>query len=206
MVNKQTSDDLIGKIKQNYQSIILGVLVILIGVSVLLKASNTGKKTETAAEKAAQKMEETVVSPGQTYMVQKGDTLWSISEKTYKTGYAWRDVAKANKLTNPNNIEAGQSLAMPTVDVKKYTAMMLPKALPKVEKAIESKPAVSAAQTSQVTIKGASYTVVAGDHLWGIAVRAYGDGYAWSKIWKANSAKIKNPNLIYPGTVLNLPR
>jgi nucleoid-associated protein YgaU len=40
--------------------------------------------------------------------------------------------------------------------------------------------------------------------LWTIAVRAYGDGYKWTEIAKAN--KLVNPNLIHPGNVFVLPR
>jgi nucleoid-associated protein YgaU len=45
---------------------------------------------------------------------------------------------------------------------------------------------------------------VKGDSLWKIAVRAYGDGYKWVSIAKAN--KLVNPNLIHSGNVLTLPR
>jgi len=48
------------------------------------------------------------------------------------------------------------------------------------------------------------YTVVAGDSLWNIAVREYGDGYAWTKIATANN--LINPDLIHAGNVLRLPR
>src|SRR5690606_17503673 len=58
--------------------------------------------------------------------------------------------------------------------------------------------------TGGATISGDSYTVVAGDHLWSIAVRAYGDGYRWVDIARANN--IANPNLIYPDQEFTLPR
>jgi len=55
-------------------------------------------------------------------------------------------------------------------------------------------------------IPGKDYTVQAGDSLWTIAVRAYGSGVEWSKIYQANQQKIgKNPNLIAPGEVLHIP-
>lgn len=49
-----------------------------------------------------------------------------------------------------------------------------------------------------------SYTVASGDSLWQIAVRAYGDGYRWTDIAKANN--LTNPSLIHAGNVLKLPR
>lgn len=52
-----------------------------------------------------------------------------------------------------------------------------------------------------------SYKVVKGDHLWGIARKKehYGNGFAWPVIYKANRDKIKNPDLIYPDQVFQVP-
>ncbi|MDE6053158.1 MAG: phage tail protein [Lachnospiraceae bacterium] len=50
------------------------------------------------------------------------------------------------------------------------------------------------------------YTVVKGDCLWNIAKKFYGSGNQYSKIYNANRDKIKNPNLIYPGQVLVIPK
>lgn len=50
-----------------------------------------------------------------------------------------------------------------------------------------------------------TYTVVAGDSLSKIAKREYGDASKWPKIYDANRDQIKNPDLIHPGQVLNLP-
>ncbi len=52
-----------------------------------------------------------------------------------------------------------------------------------------------------------NYTVVRGDHLWGISKKKehYGNGFAWPKIWNANRDKIKNPDLIYPAQVFTVP-
>jgi nucleoid-associated protein YgaU len=50
----------------------------------------------------------------------------------------------------------------------------------------------------------ATYTVQAGDTLASIASRELGDPLAWFDILQANP-QIKNPDLIYPGQVLELP-
>lgn len=52
-----------------------------------------------------------------------------------------------------------------------------------------------------------SYTVVKGDHLWGIAKKKehYGNPFAWPVIYKANRDQIKNPDLIYPNQVFKVP-
>lgn len=51
-----------------------------------------------------------------------------------------------------------------------------------------------------------TYTVVSGDCLWNIAKKFYGSGAQYTKIYNANKDKIKNPNLIYPGQVLVIPK
>lgn len=52
-----------------------------------------------------------------------------------------------------------------------------------------------------------SYTVVRGDHLWGIAKKQehYGNPFAWPVIYKANREQIKDPDLIYPNQVFKVP-
>lgn len=50
-----------------------------------------------------------------------------------------------------------------------------------------------------------TYTVQSGDSLWAIAAKYYGSGADYTKIYEANTDKISNPNLIYPGQVLTLP-
>lgn len=53
-----------------------------------------------------------------------------------------------------------------------------------------------------------SYTVKEGDFLIKIASmgRVYGDESAWKRLYRANRDKINDPNLIYPGQVLLIPR
>jgi nucleoid-associated protein YgaU len=51
-----------------------------------------------------------------------------------------------------------------------------------------------------------TYTVVRGDSLSKIAKRLYGNGNQWKRIYEANRDKIENPDLIYPGQVLRIPR
>lgn len=52
-----------------------------------------------------------------------------------------------------------------------------------------------------------TYTVVRGDHLWGIARKKehYGNPFAWPKIYQANRDKIKNPDLIFPKQEFRVP-
>lgn len=50
---------------------------------------------------------------GTSYTVVKGDTLWKISVRTYGDGYKWTEIAKLNKLVNPNLIHSGNVLQLP---------------------------------------------------------------------------------------------
>jgi nucleoid-associated protein YgaU len=67
-----------------------------------------------------------------------------------------------------------------------------------------------AKQPSQSPLYGGpaydSYTVVSGDSLSKIAGRLYGDVKAWPRIFDANRDIVSDPNLIYPGQVLRIPR
>lgn len=49
------------------------------------------------------------------------------------------------------------------------------------------------------------HTVGFGENLWTIALKYYGNGLEWSRIYKANLDKIKNPNVIYPLQRLLIP-
>jgi nucleoid-associated protein YgaU len=52
---------------------------------------------------------------------------------------------------------------------------------------------------------GRSYTVQKGDSLSKIAKREYGDAQQWRRIFEANRDTIKDPDLIYPGQVFQIP-
>jgi nucleoid-associated protein YgaU len=53
---------------------------------------------------------------------------------------------------------------------------------------------------------GRRYVVKAGNSLWWIARRAYGEGTQFTVIYGANRGQIRDPNLIYPGQVFTLPK
>lgn len=50
------------------------------------------------------------------------------------------------------------------------------------------------------------YTVQPGNSLWVIARKAYGNATQYTTIYSANRAHIRDPNLIYPGQVITLPK
>jgi Tfp pilus assembly protein FimV len=77
------------------------------------------------------------------------------------------------------------------------------------EEAAEAEAApVAEAPAAEAAPAGETYSVVSGDHLWGIAGQSqiYGNPYQWPLIYKANADSIADADLIEPGQVLNIAR
>jgi len=176
-------------------STFLGGLVIMVVGLLIFNYFKTAQSPEIAVQEPKEeqgKVEfEKASSQGKaaTHQVEKGESLWEISEKHYQSGYNWVDIAKANNLSNPDHLEAGQELKLPQIEAKQPTIQQA-----EVEKN----------QTVDDSITEKSYKVEKNDSLWKIAVRAYGDGYQWPKIAQANN--LSNPDLIETGQELRLPR
>lgn len=175
------------KLTESYTSLILGAIVVLITGLIIISFAKGGRIMQTSSDKDIQKAEQLQESnTSSTYTVKPGDDLWTISENVYKNGYRWVEIAKINNLENPGLIYAGNKLMLP-----------------------ENKSAIDQKESQDITIKnnsitGNTYTVVKGDNLWDIAVRAYGDGFKWPEIAKVNN--LVNPDLIHPGNVFKIPR
>ena len=185
---KTKSQSLFSEIKwgESYVSLVLGAVVVVVAVLLVLafvknKGFNNTQETSSTA---------TQTKTPKTYEVKQGDDLWTISQKLYGSGYNWVDLAKENNLDNPSMLYAGTKLAIPEVKPKVIIAQA------------QKAPTVDTANSN--SIKGTSYTIQKGDSLWDISVRAYGDGYKWTEIAKANN--LDNPDLIFSGNVLKLPR
>lgn len=169
---------------ESYISITLGFLVVIVAGLLLYNyiTKNQGNNNQASQEKTFEEQELKNVLPT-THTVAENETLWSIAEKYYASGYNWITLAKENNLVNPDQLLVGQTLSIPQAEtIKVVTGDML----------------------STSTEKATTVTVVKGDTLWQIAVREYGDGYAWVKIARANN--LVNPNIIHVGNVFTLPR
>jgi nucleoid-associated protein YgaU len=59
---------------------------------------------------------------------------------------------------------------------------------------------------STVALNDNSVIVQPGNSLWRIARRTYGNGVQFTVIYEANKDNIRNPDLIYPGQIFNLPK
>ncbi|OGM16572.1 hypothetical protein A2V55_00025 [Candidatus Woesebacteria bacterium RBG_19FT_COMBO_37_29] len=165
------------------------IIIVVVGLLVInfIRTNQTGK-TLPITETQQQANTPTI---GTSHIVKEGDSLWSIAQAAYGSGYNWVDIARENNINNPNQIEAGATLQIPDVT-------------PKISTVAAKNTNTENVSTATNPISGATYTVEKGDYLWEIAVRAYGDGYKWVEIAKEND--LKNPNLIHSGNVLTLPR
>ena len=55
------------------------------------------------------------------------------------------------------------------------------------------------------TLESGVYTTKKGDTLWNISVRAYGDGFKWTKIYWENRKVIGNPDVIFADVKITIP-
>ena len=208
MAKKKTSSNYIERLEQEIQSnqsrisMILGALIILV-VGILV--FNYFNKNKASLGPAQQTQVEQDVSPDKLpgkYTVKEGDTLFAIAEKYFADGYKYPEIAKVNNLTNADQIEPGQTLQIPKLDLE---AQVSPEPSPSIAPE-EQAPGTGGGNATiwGPKIEENTYTVVEGDWLSKIAGRAYGDIMAFDRIAKANN--IPNPDLIEPGTTLIIPR
>jgi len=128
----------------------------------------------------------------QTYKVQHGDTLSSISEHFFKTPGRWRFIYNINRGKigpDPSKLVEGMELVIP----------------PSTPTAAGPAPEAGEAGT---TAAGGKYVVAAGDTLTSIAQKQYGSATKANidRIYQANKAKIgPDPDDLKVGTELVIP-
>jgi len=71
--------------------------------------------------------------------------------------------------------------------------------------AIEAQPADTASVLRSPSQKFRVRTVQPGSTLWAIAKESYGAGIEYFKVFEANKERIRDPDLIYPGQVFEIP-
>ncbi len=203
---EKTLKNILKKIKLSEPTIstILGALVILVVGVLIFNFFQAGQSQPEILEMA----EEISVSPeeqeagvelvevekedgqkemAKIYKVEPGDYLSLISEKIYGSGQYWSEIAKENNFNNPDLLLIGQELRLPDLELK-----------------MAQPTAAEVQNKSQAAIDGDRYMVAEGDHLWNIAVRAYGDGYKWTEIAQANN--LAYPDYLAVDQELKLPR
>lgn len=189
------------KLNEQMLSMLFGVVtVILVGILVFrMYGANKPEITQEAESVEVAEMvgevevvidengQKTPTDLPETYTVQAGDHLWAIAESQYGSGYNWVDIASENELVNAGVITEGMELKLPKVVVIELEDTKV------VEIVEDTNP-----------IEGDTYTVVEGDNLWDICVRAYSDGYKWTEVAAANG--LANASVIEVGQEIELAR
>lgn len=155
-----------------------------------------------------------------TYVVQSGDTLWTIAEAELGDGKRYSEIAQLNEgvtqedggqLTAENRwVAPGWILELPA-DAGTHAAAdvaVAPAAAPAA--AVAATPAEAAA--APLVAVDEHVVVEAGDTLWGIAEEEYGAGERYPEIFEASKGtlqaggqQISDPNLILPGWDVIVP-
>jgi len=187
---------------------VLGALVIIVVGMLVINYFRDDNIGETIPDGITSEDQEDTLPT--THIVEAGETLWDISEKYYSTGYNWQDIANANNLGSADEIEEGQELVIPDVEpaeseeaTPEPTITPSPSPTPLATATPEPEAEPSAEVTVDKINPGSTYIVQKGDTLWDISVRAYGTGYKWVDIARANN--LANPNLIHPGNNFEIP-
>lgn len=141
---------------------------------------NAGATSVIGAAKASSGTTETI-----TYTVMPGDTLGKIAAKYFGNANMWRKIYADNGdvIKNPDKIRVGQKLRI----------------------ILEVQAAGKEETSNAGSVSNANYVVQAGDNLWKIAKKAYGQGYYWKKVYEANQKVISNPGSIRVGQNLYIP-
>src|SRR3989344_510223 len=194
------------KMNENAISTLMGAVVIVVIAGLIFNYFRTANlktwqgmllndQEAATSEKKPEGNDEKLIA---TYKVARGDDLWHISEKYYKSGYNYVDIMKENKITGKGVITAGQELRIPKVEPRNITVLELKK-----EIALSDKGDVVKSNSSAIEV--GEYMTQAGDSYWKIAVRAYGDGYKWTKIYWANKRLFADPDMIFTGVKITIP-
>jgi nucleoid-associated protein YgaU len=133
-------------------------------------------------------------APGGTYVVQSGDTLGEIAQKTLGSATRWKEIQAANPGLDPKRLVVGAKLALPGGAPLAATGQPTVAAAPKPSAPAAATAAKPAART---------YVVRSGDTLSRIAAAELGDAERWREIAAANPRV--DPNRLFVGAQLALP-
>jgi len=166
----------LGDKREETISMLLGLAVVAIVVFLIFNFIQR-RKGNISLPGISQKNEAVVVkeSPGK-YDVKKGDSLWKIASRVYGDGYKWQLIARENNLSDPDQIEIGQKLMVPTLTPAQKEVTEIP----------------------------SEHKVLRGESLWKIATLYYSDGFRWTKIWELNRNKLRDPGKLEIGMILRL--
>lgn len=197
------------KLQESTISMLFGIASILVIGVIAIRYVTTTQKEVVVPPVAI----EDVNALPSTHVVTDGESLWSIAEKYYGTGYNWVDIKEANNIDNPDSIADGQELAIPQVTPRNLALETNENEPELTQTEVEPTPTespftdlsiVSKAESSDIeNISQEEYVISEGDSLWKLAERYYSDGNRWVDIAEANN--IENPSLLTSNQKLMIP-
>ncbi len=136
-----------------------------------------------ASEGSAGGMASSSNQSGEFYVVQAGDTLSQIAQRTTGSYRTWPKLAEQNSLSNPHLIFPGNKIFYSGVSTASApTKGRSQGPLPKM-----------------ITPDGPHVEVQAGDTLSELAMRVYGDANKWRELAERNKEAVPNPDVIWVG-------
>jgi nucleoid-associated protein YgaU len=185
---------IIKKISLNEETIstILGGMVVLTVGVLIFNYFKTLKSFPEITQQAAQTQnQELIAQENKFYTVKTGDSLSSIAQNLYGDSNSWILIAQQNDISQPNLIEVGQQLQLPS------DMLIAENVITNLE------PQVLSAESIE-KIMQEKYTIQVGDSLQLIAERALADPNRWPEIARANN--ILYPDYIEVGQEIIIPR
>jgi nucleoid-associated protein YgaU len=129
------------------------------------------------------------------YIVQPGDSMWTIARRWFGDGVRWREIAGSNPDINPERLRVGQRLQLPAHDDTRTVGLNQAISIP-----------AARVRTPLPERYGRHYTVQSGDTLSTIADDQYRSESRWREIYEANRTAIGgNPNRLKVGMKLRIP-
>lgn len=105
----------------------------------------------------------------------------------------------------PTRVEADQGEQEPAPTLPETAPQAVPQAPDEPAQASDDDVPTLVGVTEGTRTTSGLAIIRSGDNLWTIARRVYGEGMRYTQIFEANTDQIRDPDLIYPGQVFDLP-
>lgn len=135
-----------------------------------------------------------------------GDAYWKVGRKLEAT-FQWAHARDLNpEPADKERILAKLAKGLDKVEAEEKAAPKVDAPKPDAAKADPAKASPANHADASGTDGVSRFTISAGDSLWKVALKVYGDGELYSRLIEANRDKLRNPNVIVPGLVIDIPQ
>ncbi len=173
-----------------------------------LEASNKAIEASAEAVKAANEASEKAINAAN----EAAERAIAAANKASKEAMEYADQAAQKSIDASNKaIEAANVAAEKAITASNKALAACDQVLAELGRvkamiqAREIEPVLPEEPKIKLSEVGKTYRVKKGDTLSKIARKYYGDGDRWKKIYDANKSRIKNPNILIPGTEIVIP-